>query len=84
MSEESQARRSQVSEEEGKTMYEALQDLADEWERRLEEPALKALVDSGQARVDPLILKLFELRRQRAARGEPEPQPEGAPQIPPS
>ncbi len=54
-----------VSEKEADAMLSGLKALADEWEERLKDPALQKLVEQGQVRIDPLVIKLLSIRNSK-------------------
>ena len=72
MSEESN-QAPQVSEEEGTAMQESLMALADEWEQRLRDPAMQVMIREGQVQIDPLVIKLIEMRKAARARDSQAP-----------
>lgn len=48
-----------AADQEADDLHNRLQKLADEWRKRLSNPVLKNMVESGQMQISPLIKKLL-------------------------
>lgn len=51
-----------VTEQEADHLLGSLKELADQWRVRLQDPAMRRLVALGKVRINPLVLKLLDIR----------------------
>lgn len=57
---------SEVTEEQAVQLHASLMRLADVWEKRLADPVVMGLYKAGRIQVNPLVLKLLELKNSNA------------------